>query len=107
MEGTLQEGWDAIAAHEQTLLAPLLAYLRGKAARGVRIVGAEDAGLARVPTVGFVVVGERAIRSSDVVQAFDNKGNVRLPSSLTSSVRLLIVRGRSGSGTGISTRTRL
>ncbi|KAI0737204.1 PLP-dependent transferase [Daedaleopsis nitida] len=74
--GTLQEGWDAVAAHEQTLLAPLLAYLRGKAARGVRIVGAEDAGLARVPTVSFVVIGERAIRSPDVVKAFDKKGTV-------------------------------
>ncbi|RPD58030.1 PLP-dependent transferase [Lentinus tigrinus ALCF2SS1-7] len=74
--GSLEDAWAVIAAHEQTLLEPLLAYLRGKADRGVRIVGEEKAGLGRVPTVSFVVVGERAIRSPDVVSVFDKKGNV-------------------------------
>ncbi|KAH9942236.1 PLP-dependent transferase [Epithele typhae] len=74
--GTLAAGWAAVAAHEQALLAPLLAYLRGKAARGVRIVGDEQAGAARVPTVSFVVVGARAVRSPDVVKAFDAKGDI-------------------------------
>lgn len=75
-EGTLEAAWGAVAQHEQKLLAPLLVYLQSKASRGVRIVGQEDAGLARVPTVSFVVVGERPIRSPDVVRAFDAKGNV-------------------------------
>ncbi|KAI0326182.1 PLP-dependent transferase [Cubamyces sp. BRFM 1775] len=75
-EGTLKAAWTAIAQHEQSLLEPLLAYLRAKRERGVRIVGDEGAGLGRVPTVSFVVVGERAIRSPDVVKAFDAKGNV-------------------------------
>lgn len=75
-DGSLEEAFARIARHEQTLLAPLLAFLRGKAARGVRIVGAEQEGLDRVPTVSFVVVGERAIRSQDVVARFDAKGNI-------------------------------
>ena len=74
--GSLEDAWAAVAAHEQTLLEPLLAYLRGKADRGVRIMGEEKAGLGRVPTVSFVVVGERAVRSRDVVSVFDKKGNV-------------------------------
>lgn len=32
--GSLADAFDAIAAHEQTLLKPLLAYLRSKAERG-------------------------------------------------------------------------
>ncbi|EPS95769.1 hypothetical protein FOMPIDRAFT_1053861 [Fomitopsis schrenkii] len=74
--GTLEAAIDAVAAHEQTLLKPLLAYLRSKAARGVLIVGDEFEGPSRVPTVSFVVVGERPIRSKDVVKAFDERGNV-------------------------------
>ncbi|KAI0027079.1 PLP-dependent transferase [Vararia minispora EC-137] len=72
----LQNAFDAIAAHEQTLLEPLLAFLRAQAPRGVRIVGTEDAGLARVPTVSFVVGGERALHSRDVVAVFDAKGGI-------------------------------
>ncbi len=75
-EGTLEAAWAAVAQHEQKLLVPLLNFLQSKASRGVRIVGQEDAGLARVPTVSFVVVGDRAIRSPDVVRPFDAKGNV-------------------------------
>ena len=72
----LDASFAAIAAHEQTLLAPLLGYLRSRRERGVRIVGAEREGLGRVPTVSFVVVGERAMRSRDLVAAFDKKGDV-------------------------------
>lgn len=75
--GTLAAAFDAVAAHEQELLRLLLGYLRSKEARGVRIVGDEFEGPSRVPTVSFVVVGERAMRSKDVVKAFDEKGNVR------------------------------
>ncbi|KAI0827534.1 PLP-dependent transferase [Trametes gibbosa] len=75
-EGTLEAAWAAVAQHEQSLVTPLLAYLRSKAPRGVRIVGDEGAGITRVPTVSFVVGGEKPIRSPDVVKAFDAKGNV-------------------------------
>lgn len=60
--GPLDDAWSVIAAHEQTLLEPLIGYLMGKTDRGVRVVGAEKAGFGRVPTVSFVVVGERAMR---------------------------------------------
>ncbi|KAH9846766.1 PLP-dependent transferase [Lenzites betulinus] len=75
-EGTLEAAWAAVAQHEQSLVAPLLTYLRSKTARGVRIVGDEGADLTRAPTISFLVVGENAIRSPDVVKAFDAKGNV-------------------------------
>ncbi|KAI0800423.1 hypothetical protein C8Q74DRAFT_1444329 [Fomes fomentarius] len=73
-------------------------YLRGQEDRGVRIVGDERKGLltsfslsslcslgvssgpvlglGRVPTVSFVVVGERARKSRDDVAVFDKEGNV-------------------------------
>lgn len=41
------------------------------------IVGDERGGLGRVPTISFVVRGERPIRSKDVVEVFDKKGGVR------------------------------
>ncbi|PIL26743.1 hypothetical protein GSI_11157 [Ganoderma sinense ZZ0214-1] len=71
--GTLADAWDAIARHEQTLLVELLGYLRAKYGRGVRIVGDEMEGMTRVPTVSFVVVGERPIKSKVVVEAFDSQ----------------------------------
>ncbi|KAI0644773.1 PLP-dependent transferase [Trametes meyenii] len=76
--GPLEAAWAAVARHEQTLLRPLLAFLRGKRARGVRVVGDESEGMGRVPTVSFVVVGDgpRAVRSPDVVKAFDAKGDI-------------------------------
>jgi len=62
----------AIAAHEQTLLEPLLQWLGSKHERGVRIVR-QGVGVDRVLTVSFVVVGPGAIRSRDVVKVFDQK----------------------------------
>ncbi|KAI0073584.1 PLP-dependent transferase [Panus rudis PR-1116 ss-1] len=73
---SLEESFRLIAEHEQTLVSPLLTYLKSKTSRGVRIVGEERAGLSRVPTISFVVVGDRAIRSQDVVKVFDQKGGV-------------------------------
>lgn len=75
---TLEATFEAIARHEQELIGPLLRFLTDPAqrARGVRVVGSEDSGLGRVPTISFVVVGERAIRSKDVVKVFDQKGGV-------------------------------
>lgn len=103
----LQASFAAIAAHEQTLLAPLIAFLTDpvQRARGVRIVGEETVNLERVPTVSFVIVGERAIRSPDVVAFFDKKGGVSDHSDRARRALMLTLASRSASATGISTRT--
>lgn len=73
-----------IAKHEQTLVQPLLEYLKSKEERGVLIVGDERGGIGRVPTISFVVRGERAMGSREVVERFDREGGVRVyPSFLT------------------------
>ena len=61
--GDIDDAFSRIAAHEQTLLAPLIGYLRSPQAvsRGVRIVGSDEITLSRVPTVSFVVIGERPL----------------------------------------------
>lgn len=82
---TIQGGYEAITEHEQSLVALLLKYLKSKEDRGVRIVGEESTSRSRVPTISFVVVGERALRSRDIVKVFDSKGTVSdidRPSSL-------------------------
>jgi len=71
---SLEASFAAMAAYERALVAPLLDWLRGKYGRGVRIVGEGDG--ERVPTVSFVVVGQRAMRSRDVVGAFDRTGGI-------------------------------
>ncbi|KAF8656071.1 hypothetical protein AX16_002771 [Volvariella volvacea WC 439] len=75
---SLKATFEAIAQHEQTLLKPLIGYLVSDEAyeRGVRIVGEEGIGLSRVPTVSFVVVGQRAVSSRKIVEFFDQKGGV-------------------------------
>lgn len=75
-EGTLEAGFAAIAAHEQVLVEKLLEYLKGKFDRGVRIVGEEGSGPDRAPTISFVVVGQKAIPSKEVVKVFDQKGGI-------------------------------
>lgn len=74
----LKASFNAIAAHEQKLLQPLLAFLTApeQTERGVRIVGEESPGINRVPTISFVVVGEKATKSSDIVKVFDKEGGV-------------------------------
>jgi selenocysteine lyase/cysteine desulfurase len=76
----LKKTFEAIATHEQTLVNALLSYLTdpSQRERGVRVVGSEKGGLSRVPTISFVVVGQRPLKSKDVVRAFDQKGGVRL-----------------------------
>ncbi|KAL4246223.1 Pyridoxal phosphate-dependent transferase [Abortiporus biennis] len=73
-----EESFKLIAAHEQELIKPLLEYLKSKELeeRGVRIVGDEDVGPSRVPTISFIVVGPNAKKSQDIVKVFDRKGNV-------------------------------
>ncbi|KAG0695145.1 pyridoxal phosphate-dependent transferase [Suillus ampliporus] len=82
-EDDLTASFNAIANHEQELLAPLLLFLTGakQVDRGVRIVGTSDINLSRVPTVSFVVIGQNAIKSKDIVGAFDKKGGVSLTSN--------------------------
>ncbi|KAG2129556.1 pyridoxal phosphate-dependent transferase [Suillus bovinus] len=77
-EDDLAASFDAIANHEQTLLAPLLGFLTDARQfdRGVRIVGTSEIDLSRVTTVSFVVVGQNAIKSKDIVGAFDKKGEI-------------------------------
>ncbi|VDB91486.1 unnamed protein product [Peniophora sp. CBMAI 1063] len=72
----LDAAWSAVAEHEQALLEPLLAYLRSQEGRGVKILGDSMSGASRVPTVSFVVQGEKPMKSKDVVKVFDQKGGV-------------------------------
>lgn len=75
---SLRASFEAIALHELALLQVLLGYLThpDRKARGVRIVGDEKIDSTRVPTISFVVVGERPIKSKDIVAAFDRKNKI-------------------------------
>ncbi|KAF6741112.1 hypothetical protein DFP72DRAFT_863128 [Ephemerocybe angulata] len=59
----LNASFAAIAAHEQTLWE-----------RGVQLVGDDTVGLNRAPTISFVVVGQHAMQSKDIVKVFDAQG---------------------------------
>ncbi|KAF8961498.1 pyridoxal phosphate-dependent transferase [Flammula alnicola] len=74
----LRASFDAIAAHEQTLIKPLISFLIDpvQRERGVRIVGEETVNLDRVPTISFVVVGQRPLKSRAIVDFFDKKGGI-------------------------------
>ncbi|KAJ7735986.1 pyridoxal phosphate-dependent transferase [Mycena metata] len=70
--------FEAIAAHETKLVTALLSYLTApeQAARGLRVVGVEEPGPTRLPTISFVVAGDRPMRSKDVVKVFDERGGI-------------------------------
>ncbi|KAH7922542.1 PLP-dependent transferase [Leucogyrophana mollusca] len=74
----LEASFNAIALHEQTLVKSLLTFLTDakQVERGVRVVGQSKVELSRVPTISFVVVGQNAIKSKDIVGIFDNKGGI-------------------------------
>lgn len=76
--GSIDDAFSLIADHEQILISPILNYLTSAEAqeRGVRVVGSESVDLNRVPTISFVVSGERKVSSKDVVSYFDKKGKV-------------------------------
>lgn len=62
--------FDAIAAHEEALAAPLLAYLAAR--RDVRVLGEPTADRARrVPTISFTVAGRAP---AAIVEAIDRHG---------------------------------
>ncbi|KAE9410402.1 PLP-dependent transferase [Gymnopus androsaceus JB14] len=77
-ENDLKASFDAITSHEQKLIEPLLSFLTApeQNERGVRIIGEETLGLTRVPTICFVVVGEKPKKSSDIVEVFDKNGGI-------------------------------
>jgi len=69
-EGTIDGAFARIAAHEERLAEPLLAWLRGR--DDVRIIGRPEAAAARrAPTVAFTVAGRS---SREVVEAMDAEG---------------------------------
>jgi selenocysteine lyase/cysteine desulfurase len=80
-DDALREAFLRITKHEMELTERLLGYLKTKRGRGVRIVGDEDVSPLRVPTISFVITGNRALSSKQVVQHFDKKGNVGIISS--------------------------
>ncbi|KIJ16244.1 hypothetical protein PAXINDRAFT_168763 [Paxillus involutus ATCC 200175] len=77
-ENSLEASFGAIAEHERLLVQPLLSFLTDKKqyGRGVRVVGESKVDLSRAPTISFVVVGQNAMNSKDVVAAFDKEGNI-------------------------------
>ena len=79
-ENNLEASFAAIAQYEQGLLQPLLSFLTDKQQydRGVRLFGTSTIDMSRVPTVSFVITGQRAIKSKDVVAEFDKERDVRL-----------------------------
>ena len=86
-ENNLEASFAAIAQYEQGLLQPLLSFLTDKQQydRGVRLFGTSTIDLSRVPTVSFVITGQRAIKSKDVVAEFDKERDVRLVLSIYAS----------------------
>lgn len=77
-DNDLQASFNGIATHEQTLVKPLISFLTApeQRERGVRMVGEETVDLNRLPTISFVVVGQRPLKSKDVVAEFDKKRGV-------------------------------
>jgi selenocysteine lyase/cysteine desulfurase len=76
VKAALDDAFARIEAHEHDLIEPLLAYLRSKKERGVLIVGDEQNSPSRVPTISFVVKGDRPISSKQLVSYFDKLGGV-------------------------------
>ncbi|KAF7288846.1 Aminotran-5 domain-containing protein [Mycena chlorophos] len=74
----LDASFAAIAAHETQLATKLLGFLTApeQAARGVLVVGEEKPSVNRLPTVSFVVVGDRPMSSKAIVKVFDQRGGI-------------------------------
>ncbi|GAB1520960.1 hypothetical protein RhiTH_004049 [Rhizoctonia solani] len=75
----LSAAFDSIARHEADIMRPLIEFLLSPEAynRGVRIVGPESADpQVRAPTISFVVVGDKPVRSPDIVKKFDELADV-------------------------------
>jgi len=76
VKAALDDAFTRIETHEHNLIEPLLAYLRSKKERGVLIVGDEQNSPSRVPTISFIVKGDKPISSKQVVSYFDKLGGV-------------------------------
>nr|GAT44043.1 predicted protein [Mycena chlorophos] len=74
----LDASFAAIAAHETQLATKLLGFLTApeQAKRGVLVVGEEKPSVNRLPTVSFVVVGDRPMSSKAIVKVFDERGGI-------------------------------
>ncbi|KAG1800225.1 pyridoxal phosphate-dependent transferase [Suillus plorans] len=79
-EDDLTASFNAIAKHEQELLTPLLRFLTDakQVDRGVRIIGESEINFSRTSNVSFVVVGQNAIKSKNIVEAFNKKGGISI-----------------------------
>lgn len=88
--GDVDDAFERIATQEQELVKPLLAYLTSpeSRARGVHVVGREGCNPSRVPTISFVVTGDKKIASKNIVSFFDKKGGV---SAFTSNSKPLLI----------------
>ncbi|KAG2156846.1 pyridoxal phosphate-dependent transferase [Suillus bovinus] len=87
----LTASFDAIAKHEQEILTPLLRFLTDakQVDRGVRIFGKSEVDFSRISTVCFVVVGQNAIKSKDIVEAFYKKGGITIQRGYFGSYHLI------------------
>lgn len=103
--GDVDDAFARIATQEQELVKPLLSYLTSSEAhaRGVRVVGSEEGGEKRVPTISFVVVGERPVKSRDIVSYFDKKGGVSLILPVSSDSDFQSIRWAFASATSMPT----
>ncbi|CAK5283999.1 unnamed protein product [Mycena citricolor] len=77
-EHDLTTAFAAIAEHETQLVSKLLGFLTApeQRARGVLVVGVEEVSADRVPTISFIVAGDRPIRSTAIVDVFDKDGRI-------------------------------
>jgi selenocysteine lyase/cysteine desulfurase len=107
--GTIEDAYRFMSEHDSKLAKALLEYLTApkQRERGVRIVGSEQPGPDRMPTVSFVLVqsvgGKPPMKSKDIVGEFDKAGLSQSGSSGTSGSHVGIRYGHFYAYTLIST----
>jgi selenocysteine lyase/cysteine desulfurase len=80
--GTLEAGFEAMRAHDSETADQILKYLTQPKLRkrGVRVIGSEQSGPNRMPTISILVregaAGEPAMKSKDLIAAVDKFGTV-------------------------------
>jgi selenocysteine lyase/cysteine desulfurase len=77
-EGTLSAAFDAITIQENVLVNALLEFLTAprQFSRGVRVIGDPSPSPSRIPTISFIVRGDRPLSSREIVAHLDNAGGV-------------------------------
>ena len=79
-KGTVDDAYAMISEHDVKLAEAVLKYLTApkQRERGVRVVGSEEPGPNRMPTISFVLVqsadGKPPMKSKAVVAEFDKRG---------------------------------